>query len=104
MNKYRKPCLWILDVRYTQSCLDLIKVDQFQTNLEEGGQLLREYTDESQDIYGLLLSRGFEREFEDSTDKLKYLNHVNLSLGPFKEIPLSPFNLTQKQVFIYVGI
>lgn len=61
--------------------------------------MLREYADESWDIYGFSLSRGFKKEFEDSTDKLKCLNYVHLSLVPFKEIPLSPFQSDPERDF-----
>lgn len=98
MNKHGKPCLWILNVSYRQNWLDLIKINQFWKNVE-GGQLFREYTDERQDIYGLPLHRDFEREFYYSTDKLKCLNYVNLSLGPFKESLLNSFQYNAETDF-----
>lgn len=73
-------------------------MNQFRKNVE-GSQLFRGYSDERQDIYGLSLSRGFEREFYYSTDKLKCLNYVNLSLGPFKEILLSSFQYNPETDF-----
>lgn len=34
MNKYGKPCLWILNVKYIQNLLDLIKINYFWKYVE----------------------------------------------------------------------